>query len=304
MTNTDIAVIGAGTAGMTAAIYAKRSGFDVTLFEGYMPGGQIVNTGEIENYPATGKISGFDYSMALLAQTEGTGVSIVRKEALSVARKDGGFEVATAKGEYFAKALIIATGAKNRELGAAGESRLVGKGVSYCATCDGAFYRGRKVAVVGGGNTAAADALELARMCSEVVLIHRRSEFRAQKADIDKLRALPNVKFLLDSVVDEIVGEDSVRAIVVRNVVSGAKSEIAVDGVFVAVGQTPATALFDGLVKRDLSGYIIAGEDCVAADGVFVAGDCRTKKIRQLVTAASDGAVAALAAAEYLSERE
>lgn len=304
MNNTDIAVIGAGTAGMTAAIYAKRSGMDVALFEEYMPGGQIVNTGEIENYPATGKVSGFEYSMALLKQTESAGVEPIRKSVVSVCRKDGGFELAAGDDKYFAKALIIATGAKNRMLGAKGEKEFGGRGVSYCATCDGAFYRGRKVAVVGGGNTAAADALELSRMCSEVILIHRRAELRAQAADVEKLKNLSNVKFVLDSVVDEIGGGDAVTHVVVRNVKDGTVQTIEVDGVFVAVGQTPNTALFGKLVELDGGGYIVAGEDCVAGEGVFAAGDCRTKKVRQLVTAASDGAVAALAAAEYIAHAQ
>lgn len=304
MNNTDIAVIGAGTAGMTAAIYAKRSGMDVALFEEYMPGGQIVNTGEIENYPATGKVSGFEYSMALLKQTESAGVEPIRKSVVSVCRKDGGFELAAGDDKYFAKALIIATGAKNRMLGAKGEKEFGGRGVSYCATCDGAFYRGRKVAVVGGGNTAAADALELSRMCSEVILIHRRAELRAQAADVEKLKNRSNVKFVLDSVVDEIGGGDAVTHVVVRNVKDGTVQTIEVDGVFVAVGQTPNTALFGNLVELDGGGYIVAGEDCVAGEGVFAAGDCRTKKVRQLVTAASDGAVAALAAAEYIAHAQ
>lgn len=304
MNNTDIAVIGAGTAGMTAAIYAKRSGMDVALFEEYMPGGQIVNTGEIENYPAIGKVSGFEYSMALLKQTESAGVEPIRKSVVSVCRKDGGFELAAGDDKYFAKALIIATGAKNRMLGAKGEKEFGGRGVSYCATCDGAFYRGRKVAVVGGGNTAAADALELSRMCSEVILIHRRAELRAQAADVEKLKNLSNVKFVLDSVVDEIGGGDAVTHVVVRNVKDGTVQTIEVDGVFVAVGQTPNTALFGKLVELDGGGYIVAGEDCVAGEGVFAAGDCRTKKVRQLVTAASDGAVAALAAAEYIAHAQ
>ena len=216
---------------------------------------------------------------------------------------EGGFAIAAGKDEYFAKALIIATGAKNRALGATGEKEFTGRGVSYCATCDGAFYRGKKVAVVGGGNTAAADALELSRMCEKVYLIHRRGEFRAQAADIAKLSEKPNVEFVLNSVVDEVGGEDSLSYAVVRNVEDGSVTWLDVDGVFVAVGQTPTTSLFGGLVKLDEGGYVVAGEDCVAADGIFVAGDCRTKKVRQLVTAAADGAVAALAAAEYVASR-
>lgn len=300
MKETDIAVVGAGTAGMTAAIYAVRAGFRVSMFEGYMPGGQIVNTGEVENYPATGRISGFDYSTALLGQAKEAGAQYVAREVLSVKRISGGFELETAKEQYFAKALIIATGAKNRELGVEGEKRLTGRGISYCATCDGALYRGREVAVVGGGNTAAADAEELSRLCSKVYLIHRRATFRAQQADIDKLRAAGNVEFLTDCVIREIKGEDKLSSVVVENVKDGSVRELKTEGLFVAVGQTPTTALFDGLVERDPAGYIKAGEDCVAAEGIFVAGDCRTKKIRQLVTAAADGAVAALAAAEYL----
>lgn len=301
MNQVDVAIVGAGTAGMTAAIYARRSGLEVALFEEYMPGGQIVNTGEIENYPALGRVSGFDYSMALLRQTESFGVKPKHGGVVKVERKDGGFAVFSGREEYFAKALIIATGAKNRMLGAKGEKEFTGRGVSYCATCDGAFYRGKKVAVVGGGNTAAADAIELSRMCEKVYLIHRRDSFRAQAADIAKLSEKPNVEFVLNSVVDEVGGEDALSYAVVRNVEDGSVTWLDVDGVFVAVGQTPSTALFEGLVRTDGGGYVVAGEDCVAADGVFVAGDCRVKKVRQLVTAAADGAVAALAAAEYVA---
>ena len=304
MTDIDVAIVGAGTAGMTAAIYAKRSGLAPVLFEKYMPGGQIVNTGEIENYPALGKISGFDYSMALLKQTEAIGVRPVHRSVSMIERREGGFKLVAGKEEYFSKALIIATGAKNRLLGAKGEQEFTGRGISYCATCDGAFYRDRKVAVVGGGNTAAADALELSRMCEKVYLIHRRDEFRAQAADMEKLKQKSNVEFVLNSVVDEVGGDDALSYAMVRSVRDGTVVKLEVDGVFVAVGQKPSTALFDGLVKRDAGGYVVAGEDCVAADGIFVAGDCRTKKVRQLVTAAADGAVAALAAAEYLAEKE
>ncbi len=299
MKNTDIAIIGAGTAGMSAAIYAKRAGKDVVMFEGYMPGGQIVVTPEVDNYPALGKVSGVDFAMGLLNQATELGAEMISAEVTKVSRKDGGFEIVYDGGEVQAKALIIATGAKNRKLDVDREENLTGYGVSYCATCDGAFYRGKTVAVVGGGNTAFEDAEVLASMCAKVYLVHRREGFRAEPEKVAKVRNMPNVEFLLNAKVVSLNGSDKVEGITVEDVVTGERKDVALDGVFVAVGQTPTTDVFAGLVERDKAGYIVAGEDCVAADGIFVAGDCRTKKVRQLVTAAADGSVAALAASEY-----
>ncbi len=298
---TDIAIIGAGTAGMSAAIYAKRAGKDVLMFEGYMPGGQIVVTPEVDNYPALGKVSGYDFAIGLFNQATELGTEMISANVSRITRKDGGFLVSYDGGEVEAKAIIIATGAKNRKLDVENEDKFTGYGVSYCATCDGAFFKGQTVAVVGGGNTAFEDAEVLASLCSKVYLIHRREGFRAEPEKVAKIKSLPNVEFILNAKVTELKGDDKLSGAVVEDVVSGEKREIALNGIFVAVGQTPSTDVFEGLVKRDNAGYIIAGEDCIAAEGVFVAGDCRTKKVRQLVTAAADGSVAALAASEYCS---
>lgn len=299
MNKTDIAIIGAGTAGMSAAIYAKRAGKSVVMFEGYMPGGQIVVTPEVDNYPALGKVSGYDFAMGLYNQATELGTEMISADVKKVTRKDGGFIIEYDGGELEAKALIIATGAKNRKLEVEDEERLTGFGVSYCATCDGAFFKGKTVAVVGGGNTAFEDAEVLASMCAKVYLIHRREGFRAEPEKVEKVRKMPNVEFILNARVTALKGGDKVTGITIEDVKTGEKKNVALDGVFVAVGQTPSTDIFEGLVNRDKAGYIVAGEDCIAADGIFVAGDCRTKKVRQLVTAAADGSVAALAASEY-----
>ena len=298
MRKTDIAIIGAGTAGMSAAIYAKRAGKEAVMFEGYMPGGQIVVTPEVDNYPALGKVSGYDFAMGLFNQATQLGTEMISAEVIEVSRKDGGFLVVYDGGELMAKALIIATGAKNRKLGVKDEERLTGSGVSYCATCDGAFFKGKTVAVIGGGNTAFEDAEVLAALCAKVYLIHRREGFRAEP---EKVKKVPNVEFILNAKVSALKGDDKVVGITLEDVHSGEKRDLALDGVFVAVGQNPSTEVFKDLVQRDKAGYIVAGEDCIAADGIFAAGDCRTKKVRQLVTAAADGSVAALAASEYCS---
>lgn len=301
MDKRDIAIIGAGTAGMSAAIYAKRAGKNVIMFEGYMPGGQIVVTPEVDNYPALGKVSGYDFAMGLYNQATELGTEMISAEVKKVTRKDGGFLIEYDGGELEAKALIIATGAKNRKLGVEKEEKLTGYGVSYCATCDGAFFRGKTVAVIGGGNTAFEDAEVLASMCAKVYLVHRREGFRAEPEKVEKVRNMQNVEFILNAKVIALSGEDKVSGITLEDTRTGEKRELPLDGVFVAVGQTPSTDIFEGLVQRDKVGYIVAGEDCIAADGIYAAGDCRTKKVRQLVTAAADGSVAALAASEYCS---
>lgn len=301
MQKTDIAIIGAGTAGMSAAIYAKRAGKNVVMLEGYMPGGQIVVTPEVDNYPALGKVSGYDFAMGLYNQATELGTEMISAEVKKVSRSDGGFLIEYDGGELWAKALIIATGAKNRKLEVKDEEKLTGYGVSYCATCDGAFFRGKTVAVVGGGNTAFEDAEVLASMCSKVYLVHRREGFRAEPEKVAKVKNMPNVEFVLNAKVVSLIGGDKVEGVILEDTVTGEKKELKLDGVFVAVGQTPSTDIFEGLVRRDKAGYIVADESCIAGDGVFVAGDCRTKKVRQLVTAAADGSVAALAASEYCS---
>lgn len=309
----DILIAGGGTAGLSAAIYGVRAGKKVIVFEQKNYGGQIVNSKEIVNYPGIAKISGFEFAKSLYDQAVGLGaeyrsgkvVDIVRAEEK---KPDGrGHLLATVqKGDgsretYEAQTIILATGAKNRPLGIKGEEKLTGAGISYCATCDGMFFRGKDVAVVGGGNTALEDAMFLSGYCRTVTLIHRRDEFRGEEKLLDSLREKENVTFVLSAVVEELMGENALEGIKIRNTVTGEITELAVSGLFVAIGQMPDNEDFDHVVKLDDKGYIVAGEDCqTESQGIFTAGDCRTKSVRQLATAASDGAVAALAACEWI----
>lgn len=297
----DIAIVGAGPAGLSAAIYGVRAGKTVIVFEALTYGGQIVNTPEIENYPGIRQISGFDFATGLYEQATELGAEVAFERVIQVVDNGETKTVITEESSYEAKAVILATGAKNRPLGVAREEDLIGAGISYCATCDGMFFRGKDVAVVGGGNTALEDAAYLCAYCKTVYLIHRRDQFRGEEKAVEKLRKKDNVVFVLDSVVKELRGESSLESIIVENVKSGERQEIAVSGLFVAIGQIPDNAAFAGLVEVDKAGYVKAMEDCETnVPGIFTAGDCRTKKVRQLATAAADGAVAALAACEYI----
>ena len=295
---TDIIIIGAGTAGLTSAIYALRAGKNVLVLEEKMYGGQIINTPDIENYPGFKNISGYEFATNLYNQAKELGMIYKNEKVLEIQEDSNGTKtVVTDKETYTAKAVIIASGAKNRPLGIDREQEFTGKGVSYCATCDGAFFRGRDVAVVGGGNTALEDSLFLSSYCNTVYVIHRRDEFRGDVREVEKLKAKDNVKLIMDSQVTDIIGEDMVSVIKVKNLKGGEEREIKVNGLFIAIGQMPDNERFKNLVDLDEKGYIIAGEDCrTSTAGIFAAGDCRTKNVRQLVTAAGDGAVAALAA--------
>ena len=298
---TDIIVIGGGTAGLTAAIYARRSGKSVTLIEKESTGGQIVFSPRVENYPGIRSVSGADYASVLTEQAEGLGVVIEYAEALSVEDKGGSFAVMCDSGPVTGKALIVASGTEHRKMGLDNEDELVGCGVSYCAVCDGAFYTGREVAVVGGGNTALTDALFLSGICKKVTLIHRRDSFRAENALVSRFREKPNAAFMMSCTVTELKAADGVLCgITVRDVVTRKEQFLPVDGLFTAIGQIPQTGIFRGFVAMDGEGYIKAGEDCLTdRRGVFAAGDCRTKAVRQLVAAAADGAAAGLAASRY-----
>jgi len=297
----DIAIVGAGPAGLSAAIYGVRAGKTVIVFEALTYGGQIVNTPEIENYPGIRQISGFDFATGLYEQATELGAEVAFERVIQVVDNGETKTVITEESSYEAKAVILATGAKNRPLGVDREEELIGAGISYCATCDGMFFRGKDVAVVGGGNTALEDAAYLCAYCKTVYLIHRRDQFRGEEKAVEKLRRKENVVFVLDSVVKQLNGESSLASITVENVKSGERQEIAVAGLFVAIGQIPDNAAFAGLVEVDKAGYVKAMEDCETnVPGIFTAGDCRTKKVRQLATAAADGAVAALAACEYI----
>ncbi len=299
----DIIVIGGGPAGLTAALYALRAEKSVLVLEKSGLGGQIALSGKVENFPGVAQMSGSEFADNLSGQVEALGGQIEYEAALEI--KDGDVKtVVTDFGEYTAKSVIIATGVRNRRLGAVGEDELIGKGVSFCAVCDGAFYKGKTVAVIGGGNTAVEDAEYLADIAQKVYLIHRRDRFRAEERLVKRLEERQNVEFVLDSVVQEFFSDSQgLAGMEILNVKTGQVNRLKVDGAFLAVGQIPQNDIFKGLIQIDDSGYINAGENCLTnKKGIFVAGDCRNKTVRQLTTAVGDGSVAALAAVSFLSE--
>lgn len=299
----DIGIIGGGTAGMTAAIYGQRAGKKTLIIEGGAFGGQITSSPNVENYPGIASVSGSEFSMNLLDQAVKLGAETVMEKVTGI-REENGYKIVQTEGkEYTCRSVIIATGVTHRHLGVPGEERLTGVGVSYCATCDGMFFRGRDVAVVGGGSTALQDAEFLSNYCRKVYLIHRRDEFRGEDSIVKRLEKKENVEFILSAVVKEIAGENTVEKLILNKLKTGEQSELEVAGVFVAVGQIPQNDIFAETVKLDGNGFILAAEDCITSHpGIFAAGDCRTKEVRQLTTAAADGAVAALAAVKYIAE--
>ncbi len=300
---TDIAIIGAGTAGLTAAIYARRAGMETVVYEAESYGGQIINTPEIENYPSVRNISGYEFATNLYEQAVSLGAKVEFDRIVSVeGDAASGF---TLRGEYGAeqkaRAVIIATGAKNRHMGIPFEDKFTGRGVSYCATCDGAFYKGKTAAVFGGGNTAVEDAIYLSALCSKVFIIHRRDEFRADAGLVSRLLSLQNIEPLMSYVVKGLEGQDRLSGLILESTKDGSEKSIDTDALFVAIGQVPSNDVFKDLIALDESGYALAGEDCFSTcEGIFIAGDNRTKKVRQLTTAAADGAVAALAACDFI----
>lgn len=298
----DLIIIGSGPAGLAAAIYAQRARLDTLVLEKeYISGGQVVNTYEVDNYPGLPGIGGYELGLKFREHADSLGAEFVTAEVQRIIIEGKQKKVETEEQTYLAKSLILATGAKHRKLGVPGEEELSGMGVSYCATCDGAFFRGRTVVVVGGGDVAVEDAIFLARACEKVYLVHRRNELRAARSLQEKLFACKNVEIIWDTVVKEINGEDRVEAVKLENVKTGEKHNLALDGVFIAVGILPNSEGFKGLVDMDGQGYVKAGEDCVTSQpGILAAGDVRTKALRQIVTAAADGANAVTAAQEYL----
>ena len=295
----DLIIVGGGTAGLTAALYALRGGLSVLLLEGSAPGGQIISSPAVDNYPALPGLSGVDYAQKLLAQVQQLGLTM-RYERVAELSADGDVRIVrTAKNEYQGRTVIWAAGVKPRLIGCPGEERLVGRGVSYCATCDGALYRGRTVAVVGGGNSALTEALFLSAVCEQVHLIHRRSEFRGEAILAEKVRSTGNIILHMQTEVAEIIGDARLQSLRLRT--GDTERELPVDGVFAAVGRQPENEPLAAYVTLDEQGYVAAGEDCrTGQDWLFVAGDCRRKPLRQLITAAADGAVAATAAIEHL----
>lgn len=297
----DVAVIGRGPAGLSAGIYAARAGLSVVCFEGNVHGGQIINTPEVENYPALGKVSGVEYAMNIYNQAVGFGVQIEYKAVTDVQLDGREKKIICGDEEYTAKTVIIATGVVRRKLEIPGEDKFIGAGVSYCATCDGSFFKDKTVVVVGGGNTALEDAVYLAGLAEKVYLIHRRDEFRGAKHEVEKVLKNDKIEILYDTIPLAIEGTGKVERLIVKNVKTGEEKTLYTSAVFVAVGLIPQNDMFKDKVALTPDGYIDSGEDCLTnIPGVFAAGDTRRKSLRQLVTATSDGAIAATAAAGYI----
>ncbi|MCH5338556.1 MAG: thioredoxin-disulfide reductase [Acetatifactor sp.] len=297
----DLIIIGSGPAGLSAAVYGKRAGLNLLVLEkNPMSGGQVLNTYEVDNYLGMPGINGFDMGVQFRQHADKLGVEFREAEVTAIEEQNGVKVVRTDTEELETKTVILATGAVHAHLGVPGEEELSGMGVSYCATCDGAFFKGRTVAVVGGGDVALEDAIYLARTCEKVYLIHRRDELRGAYALQEELKALPNVEILYSHVVEEIQGEDAVEKIQLRNLKNDQVSLLPVAGLFIAVGIRPCTELVKELTACDEGGYVLAGEDCATQmPGLYAAGDVRKKTIRQIVTAVSDGANAAMAASTY-----
>ena len=299
----DMIVVGGGPGGYTAALYGARAGMSVIVLEKLSAGGQMALTSQIDNYPGFEEgIDGFTLGEKMQAGAERFGVETELAEVFSVEQKEKMKTVETSEGTFKGKTVVIATGASPRELGVTGEKELIGRGINYCATCDGMFYKGKTVAVIGGGNTAAADALQLSRICEKVIVVHRRDTLRATKIYHQPLMDAPNVEFRWNCVVDEILHDEKVTGLVLKDARDGSKSVIQCEGVFVSVGRKPQTEMLEGQLDLDSQGYIIADESTVTnIPGVFAVGDVRTKPLRQVVTAVSDGAVSAHYAEEYLA---
>lgn len=301
----DLAILGAGPAGICAAIYATRAKLNtIWLDKKFVQGGQIVDTYEVDNYPGLPGITGLDLGEAMAGHAEKLGMKPQREPVRSIEAEQGIKVIRTKKNEYRAKAVIIACGATHRHLGIPGEEELSGMGVSYCATCDAAFFQDRTVVVVGGGNVAVEDAILLSRSCKKVYLVHRRDELRAEKILQESLFACKNVEIIWDSIPLSIEGTDKVEALKIQNKKTQEESFIETDGVFIAVGIVPGTEKFKDLVKLDEAGYIVADEDGITSEpGIFAAGDIRTKNLRQVVTAVADGANAVASAQRYLLDK-
>ena len=297
----DLLILGGGPAGLSAALYASRARLRAAVL--HDGGGQVTSTPEIENYLGIDSIDGFELDRWFTEHAKRMGAELLTARAEKLTAGDV-FAVETRGGVLRARAVVLAMGATHRELGLESEKRLFGAGVSYCATCDGAFFRNKTVAVVGGGDTAVSDALYLSKLAAKVYLIHRRDEFRASKFLVERAQARENIRFILSTVVEEVLGEDRVQGLRLRNVSNGNVGTLETDGLFVAVGIRPNSELVRGLVALDEGGFVVAGEDCkTSLPGIFAAGDLRTKPLRQIVCAVSDGAVAVESALEYLETR-
>ena len=301
----DVIVIGAGPAGLAAGIYGKRAGLDILILDtSSISGGQILNTYEIDNYPGMPGISGTELAQAMRDHCEKLGVEFARGRVTSINEVDGNKELVTKKGNFYSKTVIIATGASNTKLGCPGEEEFSGVGVSYCATCDGAFFKDKEVAVVGGGDVALEDAIYLARFCKKVYLIHRRDEFRGAALLQEQVKASDKIEIIYDTTVDSINGSGSVEYLLIKNKNTNEQTELKVQGVFIAVGSTPNTSSIQGLPETDERGYLVADETCVTSKpGIYAAGDVRAKQLKQVITATADGANAITSIERYLQQK-
>lgn len=300
---TDAVIIGGGPAGMTAAIYAARFGLKVMLLEAKVCGGQLAETPVVENYPSFQQISGWELAEQMRRQAASYGVTIAYGDVVGIKQHTDTFTVKTLDTEYPCKTVIIANGVKRRQLLCPGEEAFAGKGVSWCAVCDGNFFRNKTVAVVGGGNSAAEDALYLAALCEKVYLIHRRTEFRADKKLLSAVGQNEKIEIKAPYAVREIQGEQSVNSVILQHTADGSDAVLQVDGVFESIGLMPDNQMFASLIQLDAQGYVDSGEDChTNIPGIFAAGDTRTKGLRQVVTATADGAVAAKAAFDFIHQ--
>lgn len=301
----DTIIIGGGPAGYAAALFAVRAGLKTLVLEKFSAGGQMAQTNQIDNYPGfENGIEGFSLGHKMKQGAERFGVKSLQKTVFSVDFEPKIKKITTDSGDFYAKTVIIATGAKHKHLGLENEENLIGKGLGYCAACDGMFFKGKNVAVIGGGNSAAADALLLSKICKKVYLIHRRDTLRATKIYHEPILTSENIEIKWNSKAIRFIFDDTVKGIEIKNIKTNSPETIAVDGIFISIGRTPETEIFKGILELDNNGYIIADETTKTnINGVFAAGDVRTKIVRQIVTAVSDGAVAAHFAEEYLSAK-
>ena len=299
----DIIIVGAGPAGLCAALYARRAEKTVLLIEKSTFGGQITHSPRVENYPGFIEMSGNEFADKLLEQVMTHGAEIELDEVKSVEKIDTGYIVTTENNSFMAKSVIIATGSRHRPLGIEREDEFVGEGISYCAVCDGAFYKDKTVAIIGGGNTALQEAVLLSEGCKKVYVVQNLDFLTAEGSLVSAIEKRDNVEVILSSVATELVGDTEIKGLRLMNLETAQESTLTLDGIFVAIGQIPENEQFKNVVSLDERGYVKAGEDCLpenAGEGIFVAGDCRTKAIRQITTATADGAVAALAACRYV----
>lgn len=299
----DTIIIGAGPAGMTSAIYLARANKKALIIEKETIGGQISSSPLVENYPGFAKISGSEFSDNLYNQVTDLGVSLEVNEVTEITNKDDKFIVKTSNNSFESKTVIIATGCIYRRLGLPNENELIGRGIHYCVSCDGAFYKNRVVAVIGGANSAIISAISLATLCKKVYLIHHNKNLRSEPINIDKLKSIDNVEILYDKEVISLMGEEKLEGIVLKDTISNKEEKLIVDGIFPAIGTIPQTSFLNDLLKLDDKNYILSNDCLTSIKGLFVAGDCRDKKVRQLTTATSDGTIAAVEAINYLNQK-